>query len=192
MDLLHEHGLRTVVLVEGASDRIAVEALARRTGRDLDARGATVVSSGGVQGLGRTIAMVRERHPDAGFAGLYDTAEEHVVRRALAVHGLADPDDDPAEAGFFACTLDLEDELIRACRADLVRACLREHGDLGAFERLRAQPQWRDRPVEAQLRRWLGSGARRKLRYAEILLAAMPEERMPRPLLAVLARAVQE
>ena len=39
--------LRGVVLVEGTSDRRAVETLARRRGRDLQAEGVAVVPMGG-------------------------------------------------------------------------------------------------------------------------------------------------
>jgi predicted ATP-dependent endonuclease of OLD family len=38
---------RTVVLVEGVSDRNAIEALAKRRGRDLSAEGISVVRSEG-------------------------------------------------------------------------------------------------------------------------------------------------
>ena len=43
--------LRGVVLVEGTSDRLAVEALARRRGRDLQADGVAVVPMGGYGNL---------------------------------------------------------------------------------------------------------------------------------------------
>jgi hypothetical protein len=110
------------------------------------------------------------------------------VRRALTAERLVDADRAIEEAGFFACTADLEDELIRACGADLVQACLEAHGDLQAFRRLQRMPQWRDRPVRAQLRRWLASGARRKLRYARILIEAAPADRVPAPLRSLIER----
>ena len=43
--------LRGVVLVEGTSDRHAIETLARRRGRDLEAEGVTVVPMGGYGNL---------------------------------------------------------------------------------------------------------------------------------------------
>src|SRR5699024_7775135 len=43
---------RTVVLVEGASDAAAVEALADRAGRDLDAERIMVVPTGGSKSFG--------------------------------------------------------------------------------------------------------------------------------------------
>lgn len=91
-----------------------------------------------------------------------------------------------AAAGFHVCRTDLEDELIRAVGPDGVIGQMDEHGDLGAFRTLQKQPQWVDRPVEAQMRRFIGSGARRKLRYASILTkAAAAADSIPAPLLAV-------
>jgi hypothetical protein len=89
--------------------------------------------------------------------------------------------------GFFVCVEDLEDELIRALGADGVQAVLETHGDLNAFRTFQKQPAWRDRPVQAQLRRFMGSADRRKLRYAHLLVEALDLSRVPRPLAGVLA-----
>lgn len=176
-----------IVLVEGVSDQIAVETLAARLG-DGDS-GVAVVPVGGAQGLRRMLRTVLARFPEARLAGLYDIAEARVIRTALEGVGLLTPASDAMDAGFFACTADLEDELIRACGPVLIEECLARNGDLTAFRRLQGQPQWRDEPVDAQLHRWIASGASRKLRYARILVEAAPLERMPRPLLAALRRA---
>jgi hypothetical protein len=155
----------TVVLVEGASDRIAVETLARRRGLDLAAEGVSVVAIGGAQAIGRFVSRYERDAP----AGLCDAAEEALFRRALG-------------ANVFVCVADLEDELIRALGAGRVEEILEAEGDLGAFRTLQKQPEWRGRPVEQQLRRWLGSGARRKLRYASLLVEALDLDRVPSPL----------
>jgi Overcoming lysogenization defect protein-like, TOPRIM domain len=154
-----------VVLVEGVSDRIAVETLARRRGRDLAAEGVSVVAIGGAQAIGRFVS----RYEGAALAGLCDAGEEALFRRALG-------------ANVFVCVADLEDELIRALGAARVEEILEAEGDLGAFRTLQKQPEWRGRPVEDQLRRWLGSGARRKLRYARLLVDALEPDRAPPPL----------
>ncbi len=88
--------------------------------------------------------------------------------------------------GFFCCDLDLEDELIRALGAPAVREVIAGQGDEQPFRTLQHQPQWRDRPVESQLRRFMGSGARRKIRYGRLLVDALDPDRVPRPLDAVL------
>ena len=61
-------------------------------------------------------------------------------------------------------------------------------GELGAFRTLQKQPAWRGRPVEEQLRRFMGSGGRRKIRYARLLVEVLDLSRVPRPLDEVLAR----
>ena len=57
-----------------------------------------------------------------------------------------------------------------------------------ALRSLQRQLEWRGQPAGAQLWRFLGSGATRKLRYARLLTGAVDLDRMPRPLEAVLAR----
>ncbi len=73
------------------------------------------------------------------------------------------------QLGFCVCVEDLEDELIRAIGAAEMEALIDSQGDLGSFRSLQRQPEWRSQPAEAQLRRFLGSGATRKLRYARVL-----------------------
>jgi hypothetical protein len=61
------------------------------------------------------------------------------------------------------------------------------HGDLGPFRTLAKQPEWRGRPVEEQLRRFMGSGGRRKIRYARYLVEALELDAVPAPLAGLLA-----
>jgi hypothetical protein len=64
-----------------------------------------------------------------------------------------------------------------------VQDLLGAHGILGSFRTLQKQLSWRDQPVQAQLRRFLASGATRKLRYAEELVdVAIALGRVPTPL----------
>jgi hypothetical protein len=163
-----------VVLVEGASDRIALETLARRQGRDLAAEGVSIVAIGGAQAVGRVVADLRGT---ASIAGLCDAGEEALFRRA----GFG--------STLYVCHADLEDELIRALGTDAVKGILEANGDLGSFRTLQKQAVWRGRPVEDQLRRFMGSGARRKGRYAALLVEALDLSAMPPPLVGVLARA---
>ena len=87
--------------------------------------------------------------------------------------------------GFFVCEADLEDELIRAAGSAAVEAVLHEQGELGSFRRFQDQPAQRERGVHAQLRRFLGTRARRKIRYGTLLVEAIALSRMPRPLVLV-------
>ncbi len=175
-----------VVLVEGVSDQAALEALAVRRGRDLEAEGVDVVAIGGAQAIGR---VLRTYGSDVQLAGLCDAAEEGDFRRALERAGLGSDLSRPRlEAlGFYVCEADLEEELIRALGPAAVEEVIGEQGELGAFRTLQKQPEWRGRRAEEQLRRWLGSGSTRKTRYARLLVEALDLERVPRPLDGVLA-----
>jgi hypothetical protein len=180
-----DHGqVRAAVLVEGLSDRAAVEALARRRGRDLAAEGVLVVPMGGATNIGRFLDRYGPTGLDVGLAGLYDAAEEGFVRRALERAGLGA---DPAAAGFFACTADLEDELIRALGAAAVERVVEAAGELPSFRRFQRQPAQRGQRVDAQLHRFLGTRSGRKARYGRLLVDELEETRVPLPLDRVLA-----
>ena len=171
---------RAVVLVEGVSDQIAIETLAARHGRDLAAEGIVVLPAGGAHGVARYLRRFGPEGTGARLAGLCDAGEAHIVRRGLAAAGLD-------LAGFFVCTEDLEDELIRAAGPARVTEVLAEHGDLRAFRTIQRQPAWRGKDEAAQLRRFLGAGAQRKLRYARLLTGTISLDRIPQPLDAVLS-----
>jgi hypothetical protein len=156
----------TVVLVEGESDRAAVLVLARRLGRDLAAAGVTVEAMGGATNIGHA---VRRHGPDAHLVGLYDAAEEPFFRRAL----------DGDLTGFFRCDADLEDELIRALGPDGVLDVLAAHGELRRFRSFQNQLYHRDRPLAAQLHRFLGIASGRKIRYGGLLAEALDLAAVP-------------
>jgi hypothetical protein len=179
---------RAVILVEGISDRRALEALAARRGRVLTAAGIAVVAMGGAKNIGRFLERFGPRGSNVGVAGLYDVAEEQDVRRGLqrAGDGSGSSRRDLESVGFYACIEDLEDELIRALGAEKVVDIVKERGELGPFWTLQKQPEWRGRPLDQQLRRFLGN-ASRKIEYAPLLVHALDLSRAPRPLDAVLA-----
>jgi hypothetical protein len=178
---------RAVILVEGTSDRRALEALAARRGRALTAHGVEVVAMGGAKNIGRFLERFGPRGSDVALAGLYDIAEEHDVRRGLERTGFGSGSSRLGleRLGFYACIEDLEDELIRAVGAEKVLGLVEERGELGPFRTLQKQPEWRGRPVDQQLRRFLGN-ASRKIEYAPLLVDALDLSRAPRPLDAVL------
>lgn len=182
------HAEATVVLVEGESDRRALAALARRLDRDLAASGADVVPMDGITNLRRHLAELDARSAPPRVLGLYDIGEHAHVARMLAATGRGPADSTPElEAlGFYACTLDLEDELIRAAGADLIEGVLAEHRDLARFRTFQRQPFQRTRPIEAQLRRFAGTASGRKTWFAADVVEVLPLERMPRPMLRLL------
>jgi hypothetical protein len=81
---------------------------------------------------------------------------------------------------------DLEDELIRAVGADAVMDVIRTRGELGPFRTLSKQPEWRGRPVEERLRRFLGN-ASRKIEYPSLIIELLAPSAVPRPLDGVLS-----
>jgi hypothetical protein len=175
---------RAVVLVEGVSDQAAVEALAERRGRNLEAEGISVVPIGGAQAIGRFLDHFGPQGLDVGLAGLCDAAEESEFRRGLEQAGLGSNLTrlDMEQLGFYVCVEDLEDELIRALGGAAVEEVVKAQGDLGPFRTLQKQPAWQGRPREDQLRRFMGSGGRRKIRYARYLVEALEPGKVPRPL----------
>jgi hypothetical protein len=182
---------RAVVLVEGVSDQVALETLAERRARDLDAEGVAVVPMGGAQSIGRFLNLYGPQGLDLRLAGLCDAAEEHEFRRGLERAGFGSDLSraDMERLGFCVCVADLEDELIRSLGAAAAEAVVEAHGDLGRFRTLQKQPAWEGRPTAEQLRRFMGSGGRRKTRYARFLVEALDLDRVPRPLDLVLAHA---
>jgi len=179
----------TVVLVEGLSDKSAIKALAERRGRNLAAEGIDVVAMGGATNIGAYIGRFGPLGRGLRLAGLCDAGEEGAFRRGLERAGFgADLTRSDLEAlGFFVCVSDLEDELIRALGTATVERVVDAEGELRSFRTLQKQPDWRGRSTHDQLRRFMGSGGGRKIRYAGPLVAALEPDRVPRPLDALLA-----
>ena len=177
------------MLVEGVSDQVALETLARRRERDLEDEHVSIMPIGGAQSIGRFLDRYGPRGLGVKLAGLCDAGEERDFQRGLERAGLGSglTRAEMEALGFYVCEADLEDELIRALGAEAVEEIADAQGELGAFRTLQKQPAWRGRPAEEQLRRWLGSGARRKIRYARLLVEALELEQVPRPLNLVLA-----
>lgn len=180
---------RAVILVEGVSDQIAVEALAERRGVDLAAQGRVVVPIGGAQAINRYLAQFGPEGRNLPLSGLCDVGEESFFQRGIADAGLAALRDrrDMERCGFFVCVEDLEGELIRAIDREEAENLLDSQGDLGSFRTLQKQEVWRGRPFPAQLHRWLRAGSRRNLRYARLLTQIIASDRMPVPLDSLLA-----
>jgi predicted ATP-dependent endonuclease of OLD family len=178
----------TAVLVEGISDRGAIEALAERRGYDLEAAGVSVVSIGGSKNVIRWLEAFGPRGLDVRLAGLCDAAQEDDFRRGLERAGLGSAltREDMERLGFFVCVEDLEDELIRSLGVAAVEAVIEEQGELGSFRTFQRQVEWRDRSVDQQLRRFLGTTRGRKIRSAPALVEALDMAEVPRPLARLL------
>lgn len=164
--------MRTVVLVEGVTDELAVTLAARRLGRDLDAEGIRVVPIHGAHAMSRVLEGLPA---DVRVAGLYDVGEEAVIRRAVerAGHDIA---------GFFACSADLEDELIRAAGVELMTHLIELAGDSQPWHTFRRQQAWQGRPADRQLHRFIRSVSERNSRYVRAIVEALDPAELPLPL----------
>jgi len=170
----------TLVLVEGLSDKIAVETAAAGRGRDLEAGRVVTLPIGGAHAISRFLTELGPLATQVRLAGLCDVREERLFRRALS-------DADLSHVSVHVCVNDLEEELIRAVGAAAVEALFESQGDLGSFRSLQSQPAWRGREPERQMWRFLRSGSRRNLRYARLLTeVAVGRDALPEPLSALL------
>ncbi len=59
---------------------------------------------------------------------------------------------------------------------------IESEGEIRSLRALQKQPAQRDRSVDLQVRRFLGSGSGRKIRYARLLVEALHHDDVPRPL----------
>ena len=155
----------TVVLVEGESDRIALQTLAARMGIGMP----RVQVVGGSKGARRAAAELEGLR----LIGLVDANERRDFERVLDT--------------VFVCDPDLEAEFVRAMGVRAVEDVIAAQGELASFRGLQKQPFQRDRPLEAQLARFFGGRSGNKARYARLLAEAVPLDRVPAPLAALLA-----
>ena len=117
----------TIALVEGKSDRIALEVIARR----VNDGPLMVVPIGGAHAAANAIRGILGDSPNEHLIGLVDIRERHVFEAVL-------PE-------VFVCDRDLEDELIRALGEDAALNVLKDQGELASFRTLQKQPAQRDR-----------------------------------------------
>ncbi|MBO0980249.1 ATP-dependent endonuclease [Microbacterium sp. SD291] len=178
-----------VVLFEGASDRLAFEAVARR--RDVELGALLLEDLNGITNLRRRLTELRAAAVPPRVLGLYDTAEGRYVAQVLIDVGMLTGSlAAPSDVGFFGCERDLEDEVIAAAGPDLVVETIAARGELTRFRVFQAQPAQRAWTIHAQLHRFAGTTAGRKARFAADVIDALPVERMPRPLMALLDAAL--
>jgi hypothetical protein len=164
-----------VVLVEGTSDQVALEALARRRGRDLAREGVLVLAIGGAKNIRSFLEQFGPRGLDVHVAALCDAREEDDYRRSLAEAGV------PA-GGLHVCVDDLEDELIRALGVEKVERIIEAEGEMRAFRTFQRQAAQQGKRPEEQLRRFMGTKGGRKIRYGTLLVDALDLARVPAPL----------
>jgi hypothetical protein len=161
-----------VIFVEGDSDRIALQTLALRFGRDAVAESVDIVSMDGVTNLG---AYLERLAPGRSVVVLCDDRESEHVREATARARTTN-------VHVEVCVADLEDELIRALGTSRVEQVIEGEGELGSLRALQQMPAHRQRTTEQQLHRFIGTKSGRKARYARLLVDALDLARVPAPL----------
>jgi hypothetical protein len=189
VDLATVSRSQKVVLVEGRSDKAALEVLARRRGTALGPGGICLVATGGATSIGHFLGLLGPRGLNLGLGGLCDAGQEDCVRHALQRGGLglALSRSDLEARGFYVCTADLEDELIRAVGVAEVEQIIAAHGELRSLRTFQKQPAQRHRSSCQQLHRFMGTRSGRKSQYARLLAEAVDLASVPRPLDRVLA-----
>lgn len=181
--------IRSVLLVEGVSDQAAVETLAKRLGRDLKVEGVSIVAMGGASAIGDFLEdLMGSQGFDMKLSGLCDEAEMGDFRRGLERVGFGTSlsKSEMESLGFYTCSADLEDELIRALGVKAVLEVFDAEGELRGFRKFQNQVVWRGRPLDEQVHRFIGIKAGRKVRYGRLLVDALNLSRVPRPLVGVL------
>ena len=179
----------TVVLVEGVSDRIALEVVAARCERNLRNEGVFIVPMGGATNIGRFLTLFGPQGRNLRLAGLYDLAEEaHFTRRfERAGFGRCLDRAQLASLGFYVCVTDLEDEFIRSLKAAGAERVIEREGELASLRRMQHEPFHRTRTRQQQIHRFIGVHSGRKYRYARLFAEAVGPDRIPKPIDELLA-----
>lgn len=100
---------RGVVIVEGAADRVIVEAVARCLGHDLDQLCISVATLNGAGGFKMALRLFGTAGFDVPYVGIVDVKEAVDVAKYLEI-----PEAEVPTAGFTICDADLEAECVRA------------------------------------------------------------------------------
>jgi hypothetical protein len=177
---------RAVLLVEGDSDRLAIEALAEKTGRNLDAEAVSVVPINGAANAATYIDLFGPRGFDLKIAGLCDEAEERYFAGGLDRAGIAQQPSrhQMEQLGFFVCVKDLEEEIVRALGVVATEQVINANGDQHEFDMFKQQPDKVGWTPEEHVLGFIRRG--RKVQYAPLLVDALDGALVPAVLEGVL------
>jgi len=178
---------RTAILVEGVSDKYALEALALRKNRNLDADGVSIVVMEGAGGIKTFLALLGPSGLRVELAGLCDIAEESKWADALKAHGFSAKLDRTvmASLGFFVCDKDLEDVLITAVGEQETLRVIDSQGETAAFALFAKQPAQGGKSRHEQLHDFLHTRGR-QITYAPLLVDRLELKKLPASLEGVI------
>jgi predicted ATPase len=171
---------RAVVLVEGQSDKYALEAIAAKKSRNLDADGVTIVAMRGAGGISTFLTLLGPSGLKLKLAGLCDAQEESKWAEALESHGMGHKLTRAAMAtiGFQVCDADLEEVLIAALGEPATLAIIDAQGDTPAFTSFVQQPTHKTKTVRQQLHDFLHARGR-NITYAPLIVDAIDSAHLP-------------
>lgn len=172
---------RSVIFVEGDSDRIALASLASRLGRDLDAEGVSIVTLGGSGLLKHYLQLLGPLGLGTSVSGLCDQDAEANWAATLTAAGIPAVVGALPASGFFVCRVDLEEEFIRTLGLPTVQAVITQRGDDAAFAQFQTSPKISTLSLPDQVRKFV-----HQVEYAAPLVAALPLPAAPQPLLDLL------
>lgn len=177
---------RKAVLVEGLSDKYAIEALAERKGKHLDALGVSVVAMRGCGQIGTFLSLLGKKGLRVQLVGMCDGAEVAEWAKALDAHGYGKTMNQAAmaKAGFFVCDKDLEDVLVSAVGTAEAVKIITSEGEKAAFDAYAKQPAHAGKTVHEQVCGFLHTRGR-QIRYAPLLVDALDLTKLPAPLMGV-------
>lgn len=138
---------------------------------------------GGITNLRRHLA---ELDPGVVVAGMFDAGETDLVVWSLAAAGRGEPVDagDLRRLGFWVCTADLEDELVRALGPERVLAVFAADGRLHKIPLVPGAAGQARAALEYQLWDYLTNW---KVHYAPLFVEALDLDGVPEPLDGVLS-----
>ena len=171
---------RAVILVEGQSDKYALQAAAAKKKRNLDADGVTIVAMRGAGGIGTFLTLLGPDGLKVKLAGLCDAGEESKWAQALESHGMGAKLDRAAMAamGFGVCDGDLEEVLIAAVGEKATLGIIDAQGDTAEFGAFAQQPAHKTKTVTQQLHDFL-HGRGRNITYAPLMVDALDPTKLP-------------
>jgi predicted ATPase len=176
---------RKAILVEGISDHYAIEALATRKAKNIDAAGVSIVVLAGASSINNYLALLGPKGLRVRLAGLADVSDEARWSKALEANGLGANLDRAgmAKIGFHICDPDLEGVLIAALGNARTIQVIHDQGDNAAFERFCKQPAHSGKSLQQQLHDFIHG---RNVEYAMPLVDALDLTKVPAPLEGVL------
>lgn len=171
---------RSVILVEGASDKLALQALAEKMATNLDSKGVSIIELDGANTLGTFLKLVGKTGFDLPIQGLCDADKVSDWCDYLqdAGHGTPATRADLEALGFYVADRDLEDELIRSLGSARVKAAIKSEGDESAWITFQKQPTQKSLPESEQLRSFIKKG-NRKVQYAPVLVDLLQLHEVP-------------